>query len=66
VTVVATVRAKGQAVRGAVVRIGRKRARTDSRGRGRIRIRFTHPALRKVVVKATGYGPGRARLRVRR
>ena len=66
VTVRVTVRAKGRAVRGAVVRIGRKRARTDSHGRGRIKIRFTHAALRKVVARAQGYGPGRARLRVRR
>jgi hypothetical protein len=49
-----------------VVRIGRKRARTDARGRARVRIRFTHSALRKVVAKATGYQPGRARVRVRR
>jgi len=66
VTVRATVTAKGKTVRGAVVRIGRKRARTDARGRARVKIRFTHSALRKVVAKATGYQPGRARLRVRR
>jgi hypothetical protein len=66
VTVRAIVRAQGQAVRGAVVRIGRKRARTDARGRARVKIRFTHSALRKVVAKAAGYKSGRARLRVRR
>ena len=66
VTLRATVRANGRAVRGAKVRIGRKRARTDSRGRARIRIRFTHAALRKVVAGATGYREGRAKVRVRR
>ena len=66
VTVRAIVTAKGKTVRGVVVRIGRKRARTDTRGRARVRIRFTHSALRKVVAKATGYQPGRARVRVRR
>jgi endoglycosylceramidase len=66
VSVSVTVRAKGQAVRGAKVRIGRKRARTDARGRARIKIRFTHSALRKVVAGATGYSAGRATLRVRR
>jgi hypothetical protein len=51
-------------VRGAVVRIGRTRARTDDRGRARIKIRFTRAALRKVVASATGYRAGRARVRV--
>ena len=66
VTMRATVRAKGRPVRGAKVRIGRKRARTDNRGRARIKIRFTRAVLRKVVAGATGYRSGRARLRVRR
>jgi endoglycosylceramidase len=64
VTMRATVRANGRAVRGAVVRIGRKRARTDDRGRARVKIRFTRAALRKVVASATGYRAGRARVRV--
>jgi endoglycosylceramidase len=66
VTVRATVRSGNQAVRGAVVRIGRKRARTDKSGRARIKIRFTHAARRKAVARATGYRSGRASLRVRR
>jgi hypothetical protein len=66
VTLRATVRANGQSVRGAVVRIGRKRARTDAHGRARLKMRFTHSALRKVVAKAAGYKSGRATVRVRR
>jgi hypothetical protein len=66
VTVRATVRAKGRAVRGAVVRIGRQRARTDARGRAQIKVRCTRAALRSVVASATGYRSGRARLAVRR
>jgi endoglycosylceramidase len=49
VTVRATVRAKGKAVRGAVVRIGRKRARTDDRGGAcgaEVRSRGRHPPSR--------------------
>jgi endoglycosylceramidase len=66
VTLRATVSASGRAVQGASVQIGRKRARTDARGRARIKTRFTHAALRKAIASATGYRAGRARLRVRR
>jgi endoglycosylceramidase len=66
VTVVATVRAGGSPVRGAAVRVAHRRARTDARGRTRIRMRFTRAAVRQVVARATGYRAGRAHLRVRR
>jgi endoglycosylceramidase len=66
VSVRVSVAAQGLPVRGAKVRVGRKRARTDDHGRARVKIRFSHSALRKVIAGATGYRSGRATLRVRR
>jgi hypothetical protein len=49
--------------RGATVRIGRARARTDARGRATLRVRVRRTA--RVRVTKRGCGPGRARLSVR-
>jgi endoglycosylceramidase len=65
-----TVRVRGRAgrapVRGAVVRMGRKRAVTGRRGLARLRLRFTVAGRRKAVARARGYRSGRATLRVAR
>jgi gluconolactonase len=59
-----SVRASGRPVLGANVRVGRRRAVTDVRGRARLTARFRRS--RRVPVRASraGYRPGRARIRV--
>jgi endoglycosylceramidase len=66
VKVTVRVRARGRAVRGAVVRLGGRRATTGKRGRVRLRVRFKHPGRRRVTATARGYKRGRATVRVRR
>jgi endoglycosylceramidase len=66
VTVLARVRAGGAPVRGAVVRIGRRRAVTGRRGRATLRVRFTMAGRRKAVARARGYRRGRATILVAR
>jgi hypothetical protein len=56
--------AKGSVVRGAVVRLGGRRAVTGRNGRAVLRVRFTKPGRRAVVAKARGYRSGKATLRV--
>jgi endoglycosylceramidase len=58
------VRAGKAPVRGAVVRLGGKRAVTGRRGRAKLRVRFRRPGRRAAVARARGYRPGRATLRV--
>ena len=53
-------------VRGAVVRLGGKRAVTNRRGRATVRVRFSRPGRRVARARARGYRSGRATLRVRR
>jgi S-formylglutathione hydrolase FrmB len=55
----------GRPVRGAVVRFAGKRARTNRRGRARIRIRLHRRGLRRATVSSRGMGSGVARVRVR-
>jgi endoglycosylceramidase len=64
VRVVVRVRAGGKPVRGAVVRLGGKRAVTGRRGRAKLRVRFAHPGRRVAVATARGYRVGRAKIRV--
>jgi hypothetical protein len=66
VRVVARVRAGGKPVRGAVVRLGGKRAVTGRRGRAKLHVRFKHRGRKRAVARARGYKPGRATLRVQR
>jgi endoglycosylceramidase len=61
------VRAGGKPIRGARVRVGKRRAvRTGRSGRARIRARFERRGARRVVARKAGYDRGRAKLRVRR
>jgi endoglycosylceramidase len=60
------VRAGGKPVRGAVVRVGGKRAATGRRGRAKLRVRFKHAGRKRVTATARGYKRGRAIVRVRR
>jgi hypothetical protein len=62
--VVVRVRAGKSPVRGAVVRLGGKRAVTGRRGRATLHVRFKHRGRRHAVARARGYLPGRATLRV--
>jgi endoglycosylceramidase len=66
IRVVARVRAGGKPVRGAVVRLGGKRAVTGRRGRAKLHVRFKHRGRKHAVARARGYKPGRAALRVQR
>jgi hypothetical protein len=66
VRVTVRVRAKGKAVRGAVVQLGGKRAVTGRAGRAKLRVRFKKAGRRHAVARARGYKPGRATIRVRR
>jgi endoglycosylceramidase len=61
-----TVRAQGRGVRGAVVRLGGRRALTNRRGRAVLVLRFARPGRHRAVARARGYRAGRATLRVRR
>jgi endoglycosylceramidase len=65
VSVRATVRVGRRPFRGAVVRLAGARAVTDASGRATLRKRFERVGPRSAVARATGYLPGRARLRVR-
>jgi hypothetical protein len=58
------VRAGKAALRGAVVRLGGKRAVTGRRGRAVLRVRFARPGSRRAVASARGYRSGKATLRV--
>jgi endoglycosylceramidase len=58
------VRAAGAPVRGAVVRLGGRRAVTGRRGRATLRLRFGSPGRRVAVARARGYRSGRVRLLV--
>jgi hypothetical protein len=53
------------AVPDARLRLGRYRELTGSDGRARMRVRFSHPATRKVNARAAGYASGRATIEVR-
>ncbi|MEA2470874.1 MAG: endoglycosylceramidase [Thermoleophilaceae bacterium] len=64
VKVVVWVRAGKAAVRGAVVRLGRKRSVTGRRGRAVLRVRFAKPGRHRAVARARGYRSGKATLRV--
>lgn len=56
-----------RALRGATVRVGSQRVRTDRRGRATVRIRFAgRPGTRRVRASMRGHRAGRATLRVRR
>jgi hypothetical protein len=65
-TVRVLVRSGSHRVADAVVRLAGARARTNAQGRATIRKRFVHVGHRTVVVRATGYAPGRASVRVGR
>ena len=54
-----TVRVAGRRARGALVRVGARRARTDAAGRAHVRIRFTGRPGRRTVY-ATLHGARRA------
>jgi endoglycosylceramidase len=60
------VRAGAAPVRGARVRVGRRRAVTGRRGVARVRLRFTVAGRRKAVAVARGFLPGRGTVRVLR
>jgi hypothetical protein len=64
VRVRARVGGRVRAVRGAVVRVGSRRARTARNGRVVLRVRFGRGGRRAVSARARGYGNGRAALRV--
>jgi endoglycosylceramidase len=51
------------AVRGAVVRLGGKRAVTGRGGRAYVRVRFRHPGRKFATARARGYKSGKAALR---
>ena len=53
-----------RAVRGALVRTGGRRARTDRRGRATLRVRYRRRGARRVSARAAGFLPGRATVRV--
>jgi hypothetical protein len=55
----------GPAVKGAVVRVGTRRARTNAKGVARLRVRFARARRVRVAVRS-GERTGRAFLRVRR
>jgi endoglycosylceramidase len=57
------VRARGKAVRGAVVRVSGRRATTGKRGTAKLKVRFKRPGSKRVTATARGYRPGRATLR---
>lgn len=61
----AAVGGKSQPVRGATVRLGNRRATTDSSGRATIRVRFFHPGRKSVRAILSGYRSAATRLRVR-
>jgi hypothetical protein len=52
-----------KAVEGAKVRIGRRKATTNRRGRASLRVRFARPGKYRVRARKAGYRPGRTRLR---
>jgi lysophospholipase L1-like esterase len=54
----------GVRVRGAVISLAARRARTDARGRARIRLRFARRGLVRVVASAAGAERGLAHVRV--
>ncbi|HEX8074824.1 MAG TPA: SMP-30/gluconolactonase/LRE family protein [Thermoleophilaceae bacterium] len=54
----------GRAVAGVSVRLGRRRARSDARGRARLAHRFAGPRRAKVRALRAGYRPAVARVRV--
>jgi hypothetical protein len=59
------VTAGGRPVRGALIRVGSRRVRTDRRGIGRLRVRLTGRAGRRTVrASLRGFRAGRASLRV--
>jgi endoglycosylceramidase len=60
----ATVR--GHALSGAVVRFGRRRARTNRRGRAVLRMRVLHSGRHRARVTKRGFRTGRATIRARR
>jgi hypothetical protein len=64
-TVRARVRGRLRAVRGARVGVGRKRARTDRRGRATLRLRFGRAGARRIGARAPGYAPASVVIRVR-
>ena len=53
------------AVKGAVVRVGKRRARTNAKGVARLRVRFAHRGRVRVIVRSGGR-TGRTFLRVSR
>lgn len=60
------VTASGQPVRGAVVRFGGKRVRTNASGAARLAVRFRWPGTRKVRAADPAHRVGRATVSVRR
>jgi lysophospholipase L1-like esterase len=62
VTLRVVVRAAGKPVRGALVRLGRFRARTNAKGVARLHVRFTHRRFARLTV--TAKGAARARLKI--
>ena len=64
VRVVVRVRARGKAVRGAVVKVSGRRAHTGKRGKAKLRVRFAKAGRKRVTASARGYRTGRARIQV--
>ena len=54
----------GSCAAGATVRVGRHRARTDSRGRALMKLRFRHAGTRRLRATSPGCRPASARIRV--
>jgi lysophospholipase L1-like esterase len=61
-----SVRRAGKPVHGALVRLGRFRARTDTAGTAVLRVRFTRPRLTRIIVTAPGARSRTLMFRVRR
>ncbi|HVS28694.1 MAG TPA: sialidase family protein [Solirubrobacteraceae bacterium] len=57
---------RGLPIAGASIRFAGHRARTDRRGRARIRVRLTRPGRRRAIARKQGFVPARATVRVSR